>query len=386
MTAARHGAGTTPSPGRAARLLAHRSIAGVAWVTVTVVAALSRALRRQDHHRVELCIESGRAGFDLIEVKEVVRSAQERYGHERVVTHVVEDRRRYLRAARARVRSDRPCRYWVDPRSGAQTWFRAVLQSIGLAHLLAWYGVIPLVWLTDVPVRRWRLQAEILSARRGMTLIVMDPRSCDIPFAHSRFVGPMPPPFSRRTLRNLEEARRSASSSGKLRIVFAGSLYEPRRSSLLRIQQELRERGLNLEIHARELGAPRIPDNEYWALLASADVVITTAVQVAGRGIDATSTPHLVYRYTEALLAGAALVAPPVPGSEHLYRPGTDFFAFESENDAIRIIQSLAEDPIRRRSVASAGHAQACGLVEEGHVWQAIERYARDDCRTSAKP
>lgn len=356
------------------RLLLHRSIAMAVGITVLAVRRASALLRRRERPRYEVCIESGRAGFDLIEVKELVRSAQERYGSDRVLTHVVRDRRHYLLAIRSRLREGRPRRYWVDPRSGAQTLLRALLQSIGLAHLLAWYGVTPVVWLTDVPVRRWRLQAEILSAADGAAFILMDPMKSDIPFAHGNFIGPVPPPFSTRTLRTLRESRRSHVPGSPARVMFAGSLYEPRRSILLRIRQQLREDGIDLEIHARELGAPRISDEEYWALLSSSDIIVTTAAQVHGSGIDASNVPHLIYRYSEALLAGAALVAPLVPGSEHIYRPGLDYLSFDDEHGAVRAIRDLCGDRDRRLEVARSGHRRAMQLVHDAYTWQEVER------------
>lgn len=363
----------TPPASRTARLVVHRWIVHAVRVTASMTTRFAGFLRRRTSPRHELCIESGRAGFDLIEVKELVLSAEEYYGAEEVVTHAVEDRRHYLRAARSCIRSERPRRYWVDPRSGAQTGMRAILQSLGLAHLLAWYGVTPIVWLTDAPVRRWRLQAEILSAKDGAVFVLVNPAQSDIQFAHRRLVGPMPPPISSRTLARLIKARHVSPMVRPPRIVFAGSMYEPRRASMLRIQQLLRERGLILEIHARELGEPRVPDEAYWALLTGSDIIVTTSAPNSEPGSDPTTFPHLIYRYTEALLAGAALVAPVVPGSEHVYRPGVDYFSFHDEQSAAQAVQELVDRPEKRRAIASSGHSRAASIVREGYTWRCID-------------
>lgn len=347
------------------------AIVWCAKVTVRIV----RAIRRIGVQRFEtiICIESGSVGFTLLEIRELYRSAVERYGLSSVARSVVADRRRYLFNARASIRASLPRYYWVDPRSGSQKSRRAVLQSLGLTVLLAWYGITPIVWLADLPHRRMRLQAEILAAGRGVVLVMEDPRESPIRLAHENFRGPMPMPLSRETFDGLRGLR-TASAAGNPSAIVVGSLYEPRISIVRRVQDSLRTRGHELEVHARPVAGVRVPDSEYWRRLASAAVVFTTADHSIDDEVDRVDSPHLVYRYTEALAAGAPLVAPVIRTARHLYEPGVHYAGYETEAEAIDLIAELLEDPARREELAEAGRRQVERILDEAPMWGIIER------------
>lgn len=325
-----------------------------------------------------VCIESGAIGFTLIDVQEVERTAVEHYGRDRVARVIVEDRNRYLRNAREALSRTRPKFYWVDPRSSSQHFIRGPLQSAGLAILLAWHDVAPIVWLTDVPHRRWRLQAEILSSGSGVGFVLESPANSSVQLAHSNFLGPMPMPISGATLKMLEGLASGEPADRAARqptAVFVGSLYEPRTTTMGTISEELSRRGHRLEVHARALGGTRISDLEYWSRLANAAVVFTTAAQVtAPRGIDTTDSPHLVYRYTEALAAGTALVAPRVPYSEHVFAPGIHYAAYETEEEAVELLDSLLNDVTRREAMGKAGRKRVKELSSASSVWLLAEQ------------
>jgi hypothetical protein len=320
-----------------------------------------------------LCIESTSRGFSLIDIQEVERSAQERFGVNRVTRSTVTDSRGYLSNANWSVTTTRPEAYWIDPRSGSQRTFQAIFQSIGLAVLLAWHGVTPIVWLTDADHRRWRLQSEILSAGSGVTFVLENPTTSPLRFAHGRFYGPVPMPLSSATLNQLDRTS-TGNTTAPPSAVFVGSLYEPRTTFIGKVQEQLAQRGYALQVHARRLGGRRIPDDEYWRRLVEADVVFTTATHAdSERGTDKVETPHLVYRYTEALAAGSALVAPLVPGSEHVFAPGQHYAGYTTEEEAVSLIISLLESAERRQEMADAGRARVAELLRESTIWTIVE-------------
>lgn len=352
----------------------HRSLTSISRALVCLTATLARGLDRRESSVI--CIESGVVGFTLIDVSELERSAIERYGSANVARSTVTDRRRYLRNARRSIDACSPKYYWVDPRSGSQQPVRAILQSLGLAVLLAWRRVTPVVWLTDAPHRRWRLQAEILTAGSGLILTLHPPKGFGVRFTHERVHGPLAMPMSQATMDRLAQAP-GIETEGPPTAVFVGSLYEPRTSTIERVREALNRQGYVLEVHARAAEGPRIPDEEYWRRLSSAAVVYTTAAHAVEREADLVETPHLIYRYTEALAAGAPLVAPLVPGAEHLLEAGVHYADYGSEEEAVATIIRLLDDSSARQRLRDAGRRRIEQVNREQGVWQIIEGFGR---------
>lgn len=351
------------------RLWIHRFICGVVWLLATIAGRLGALLRTEPSDRPTICIEAGTRGWELIEYREIHQSASEFFGAGAVIKHEVADRKRYISECRTVVRAARPQLYWVDPRSGAQEPFRAVLQSLALGVILAWYGVAPIAWLADGPNRVWRLQAEMVTAKAGTCLVFMHPRLGGIRFAHRRIHGPCIFPLSLATLRRLEAKRSQGRAETNPVVSFVGSLYEPRRSRLLQLRDLLARRGVNLRLIAPELTGRRLTNDEYWDVLLQSDILVTTADHVESDGQDLVREPHFVFRYTEALAAGVALVAPVVQGTEELIRPGRDYVGLKSLSTAAEEVERLYSDPQRINLVSQHGHRTMAKLVEHQWFW-----------------
>jgi hypothetical protein len=331
-----------------------------------------------------LCMEGGPAGWAIIELVELAASAEEYLGAGRVHRLVVPSRDVYLRTVREAMDAVRPTHYLYDPRTGSQEWFMAPWEAFRIGLMAAQRGVVPIGWLTDLPIRRWRLQVAIATAAAGVTMTLMNAPQVARLFPHRRLSGPSMMPLSEATLDTLEatRAQHDAAPVGPARAVFTGSLYEPRTTALMAIRDGLRARGLELEILSRELGGPRVPNETYWERLAVADIVVTTADQVFGAGIDNTGLPHLIYRYTEALAAGALLVAPPVPAIERYFVPGEHFVPFDGTADGVDVIARMLADRETRRRIARAGHARAASLIRARACWLAIDAALGSDSLT----
>jgi hypothetical protein len=245
-----------------------------------------------------------------------------------------------------------------------------VLQSVALALVLAWYGVTPIAWLADAPNRVWRLQAEVVTVRRGVCLSFMHPRKGGVRFAHGRIHGPCLFPLSKATLYRLRSDRPQKPVGVDPVVSFVGSLYEPRRSRLEALRDDLARRGIRLDLIAPELTGRRLTNDEYWAAILESDILVTTAEHAISQGHDVVNEPHFVFRYTEALAAGAALVAPIVRGSEELMHAGRDYLPFDSINEAGERVLELYEDLALRASVAEHGHRTSVRLIESGTFWR----------------
>lgn len=353
-------------------LLLHSVVAALSFVAQRCIRATVFFLQEPNAPCASVCIESGTRGFELIDVQELEQTAIEHFGIDKVYRSTVTNSSKYLANARYEIRRRRPRFYLIDPRSGSQSQPRAMLQSFGLACILTWHRVTPVVWLTDAPMRRWRMQAEILTADAGLAFTLVNPTQSEIRFVHRRFRGPTLLPMSCMTLTKLAKLRDVRPPNGSPRAVFVGSLYEPRSTEIRRVSVRLAELGYELELKTRVLGGPRVSAEEYWFSLVSADVLFTTASQVHEAGTDWTSEPHLIYRYTEALAAGTALVAPVVPGSSHLLKSGLHYAGYETEEDAVAQIVRLLEHEDERRELGHRGRNQMTLLSMGASVWAAV--------------
>ncbi len=364
------------NPSVPGRLWVHRAICGSVRLLSAIAGWCGMLLARKPSQRVRICIEAGRKGWNLIEYQEIAESAAEFFGVESVVRHEVSDRKRYIRDAHSAILATRPDFYWFDPRSGAQEPLRAVFQSVTLAVVLAWYGVTPIAWLADAPNRVWRLQAEVVTVRRGVCLSFMHPWTGGVRFAHGRIHGPCLFPLSKATLYRLRSDRSQKPAGLDPVVCFVGSLYEPRRSRLETLRDDLARRGVRLDLIAPELTGRRLTNDEYWTALVDSDILITTADHVVSEAQDAVNQPHFIFRYTEALAAGAALVAPIVKGSEEFIRAGHDYLPFESIDEAGEQILELHEDASLRSLIAEQGHEAIVRLIESGIFWRSAVQAA----------
>ncbi|MES3032819.1 MAG: glycosyltransferase [Gemmatimonadota bacterium] len=320
-----------------------------------------------------LCVEGGPAGWEIIELIELAASASEYLGADHVRRVVVPSRDVYLDTVRAAIADGRVTHYLYDPRTGAQESPAALWEAFHVGLMTARAGVIPIGWLTDLPIRRWRLQVAIATAASGVTVTLMAAAQVARVFPHRRLSGPVMMPLSEATLATLEARREQAREVSAPRAVFTGSLYEPRTTALFAIRDGLRAQGLELEILSRELGGPRVPNEVYWHRLVDADIVVTTADQVFGDGIDDTGLPHLIYRYSEALAAGALLIAPAVPAIERYFVPGEHFVHFDDPAHAVEVIAHYLANPDERRRIAHLGYTRLQHLVRARGCWLAID-------------
>ena len=321
-----------------------------------------------------LCVDAGEEGWRIIEYEELYSSASEFFGTDNVVKVTIVNRERYVRQVLQTLRSNSITHYIYDPRSGSDRYVKAIYQSICLAMLFQWFDVVPIARITDVPVRRWRLQVSIITAINGVCITLMHPTLVRPFFHHSRVVGPLHMPMSKTTLAKLAEIREQhGDERDRTDVVFTGSLYEPRITYLRRVEDILKTRGVPLKMVTRELGEPRDPNSRYWKRLIDAGVIITTADQLSGPGIDRIGAPHLLYRYTEVLSAGALLVAPAVPGISRCFRPNQDFLACDGPEDAANKIEEAVRDHSSRNAIARSGYRRIRQLVEMDFFWRSID-------------
>ncbi len=329
--------------------------------------------RRAADRAATICMEAGARGWELIEFKELYASACEYLGSERIHKIVINRDEDYLAQVKYAADHYQPTHYVYDARTGSQQWLSALWQSFRIAVLFYVRGITPICILTDLPMRTWRAQCAMVSARAGIVTSLMSPRRFGPIFPHGRVVAPVLMPFSAATLQLVDDIACRREESQPPTAVFVGSLYEPRTTILREIGVGLAARGLTLDMKGRELGQPKSAETDYWARLCNAALVVTTADQIAVAGTDWTWFPHLIYRYIEVTACGTLLVAQAVPGIERYFTPGEHFVAYTTPAQAVDVIAHYLTHAEERQRIAQCGRERARALIGARIYWAGID-------------
>lgn len=336
----------------------------VAWLGLVP----ARSWRRPPlDRRIRIAVESGRIGWTHVFYEELWQSLVE-YAESAELTRVVVDRDApYAPQARAWTTAAGLTHAVIDLRTGPQDWRGGLASAFGIAWRLGRRGVAPIVLLTDASLRRHRAQAAIITAHRGVVVTFMDRHRVRRMFPHRRIIGPLPMPVSRRRL----DALPPAADQGDGTVVFIGSVYPPRSVFLERLGERLSERGVALRINGDKYGTS---NEDYWRTLATSGVLVTTTLQGMPRdSMDWIWIQQLVFRFSEALAAGAVLAAPAVEGADRFFTPGEDFAPFGSLDEAVEVLARLATDPSERARLRVRGGATGRRLVQEQVFWRLID-------------
>lgn len=348
------------------------------WLMWLVLGMLSpvrwATVRRRTANRAStICMEAGARGWELIEFKELYASACEYLGSERIHKIVIDRDGDYVAQVKHAADHYQPTHYVYDARTGSQRWSTALWQSFRIAVIFYVRGITPICILTDLPMRTWRAQCAMVSARAGVVTSLMSPRRFGPIFPHGRVVAPVLMPFSAATLHLVDDIARQRAEPQPPTAVFVGSLYEPRTTILREIKDGLAARGLVLDMKGRELGTPKAAEADYWARLCNAALVVTTADQIAVAGTDWTWFPHLIYRYIEVTACGTLLVAQAVPGIERYFTPGEHFVAYTTPAQAVDVIAHYLTHAEERQRIAQCGRERARALIGARIYWTGID-------------
>ena len=321
----------------------------------------------------KIVLEAGERGWSepapgLLELEQ---SAVEYLGPDSVVRFSVRGTRPYLSQVLDVLRQERPTHYFYDTRTGSQHPFWGSVQALVLAVLFAYYSVVPLTILTNLPARRWRRQVAAVTARRGLILILMSPAQVLGVLPHRRVLGPIFMPFSQQRLNQIrQEIQRSPGAKVTPTLTFIGSVYEPRRSTLESLTTEFAESNISFEIFARDPAGPKIDQTTYWTVLRESEFLLTTSDHIVKRGADAGSPPHMVYRYTEALIAECCLVAPDL-GTALI--PLQHFVPFTDAPELRETLEELTKSPQRVERIRREGANFMTDRIENQLWWREVD-------------
>lgn len=332
-----------------------------------------RRNRRSPPEKSKILLEAGGPGWaepapGLLELEQ---SAADYLGPPAVVRLSVSGRRSYLAQVFRKLQEERPSHYFYDTRTGSQHPVWGSVQALVVAIFLAAFSVTPITILTNFPARRWRRQVAAVTASRGLILTLIPPAKIRGAFPHGRVLGPVFMPFSQKRMNQIREQRPSGGSTGKLwSLTFIGSVYEPRRSTIQDIQNEFAGSKVEFVVHERDPSAPKIDPQTYWGVLRQADFVFTTADHIEKPGADVGCPPHMVYRYTEALVAESCLVAPDL-GTALV--PWRHFIPFTTPGELRATLELLAHTPEKIEAIRREGADFIRDRIVTHRWWQEVD-------------
>lgn len=330
-------------------------------------------LRKRQATGAILCIAAGARGWEAIEFQELSRSAREYLGEQRVVEVVVSSPATYLTQVCRALTDSEVTHYLFDPRTGSQKSIASYFQSLAIGTMLAYRGVIPIAYCTDISERNWRLQVALVTATTGVCVCFMDSVELSRIFPHRRVIGPSIMPFSVETFEKVSALRRGSKLRNPGLVSFVGSLYEPRTTTLLKIQSLLAEIGIRFDVSTRKMGEPKAPENTYWEALTGSHIQLTTTSQIRHSGADMSEVNQLVYRATETLVCGAALVIEEVKGMSTFFQDKEHLYSFTTPEEAVSIIRALLSDRSKLSGVKLAGHRKIEEIVRGQIFWRTID-------------
>ena len=346
----------------------------LAWVFLLPAAIWGklRMARRSDAGSRRIAIESGIIGWTHVYFEELLASAKEYFGTQRVVRHTIDRDRPYLAQMKANVRGDEPTHVVWDVRTPGQSWPASVRQAIGASWFLLTRGITPIVVLTDAFYRRQRWHAAVLTAFSGVVVTFANDRIVAPIFPHSRIIGPLPMPISVHRLEWLITQYESRVDPEEPRVQFIGSVYPPRDLFLNEVGDRLAAQGITLHVNRDKAGTSNA---DYWMTLVNADVVVTTTVQGPPRPyMDWIWVQQAVFRYAESTAAHAALVAGPVDGGFDYFQDQVDFCQFRGINEAVDAVVEMVRSPDRRQQIAESGFATVSRIIREHEFWRRIDQ------------
>jgi glycosyltransferase involved in cell wall biosynthesis len=348
------------------------------YINITFIFIL---FRKRKKSKTILCIEAGENGWESIEYKELLTSAKEYLTETTVIKNNIIKNISYINQMRKCIKNHKPTHYFYDPRTGSQNFFIGILESFYISWVFAINGIIPIVFLTDFSFRRWRFQSAIITANNGVVISFMPFASIINKFPHNRYIGPNIIPISNITLTKIEKIM-IENKFLKDDINFIGSLYEPRTTILNQLKIKLQDKGINFNIHGRNLGSKRVPDDEYWYKLINSKITFTTAEQNISVLRDWNNQLHLVYRYLEAMMCGTLLVAPNISGITRFFRPNIDFVCYDNIDNAVDLIIYYNENDEERLKISESGKLKAKALIISHSFWQGIDILLRNRALT----
>ena len=154
----------------------------------------------------KILLSAGKIGWESIEYKEIFQSAIEYLGDTgSVIQHKLENNDNYIKELNGIFKKESVTHFFYDPRTGNQTLLKGFIDSIRILALLIKFNIIPIVYLTDISDRKWRMKGAVVSCFDGIALSFLAPKFIGPIFPHKRLIGPSIMPFSKKTFHTIQQ-------------------------------------------------------------------------------------------------------------------------------------------------------------------------------------
>ena len=341
------------------------------FLAARLVYSLLAFFPNKRHQSKKLVISAGDKGWESIELKELYASAVEWLGADQVTALEYHPQMTVFDELR-------DCsHYFYDPRTGydyseepPRRRRASFIRAIKIGIICAWRGITPIAYVTDFSLRDWRTSAFIVTAKSGLLGCVLSPVSVGSRYLwHDRVTGPMPMALSNSLSNKLS---RDISNPRPILISFSGSLYEPRKSFINDLEKKCKAEGYELVVNSRKVGGPRRSDEEYWKELSDSVFVVSTSEQDLEDELDFRHVKQVVYRFSEALLAGACLISDEPDGVGRYFKSGEHFVVANTVDDVIEILHDYKQRPEFYSKIALRGQKKAQAIAGCSYFWNTI--------------
>ena len=121
------------------------------------------------------------------------------------------------------------------------------------------------------------------------------------------------------------------------------------------------------------MGGQRRSDDLYWSDMQASTFVVSTAGQNLEDDLDFRDVKQMVYRYSEATLAGSCLIADIVLGVEQYFEPGVDFVVAETPEAVVDVLDDFLRRPEHYLQIAENGRRKAEMLSSSWFFWNTVD-------------
>ena len=132
--------------------------------------------------------------------------------------------------------------------------------------------------------------------------------------------------------------------------------------------------GSSAKIYIKEKSEQDLTADSYWEELGSGQICITTTFQYVYGYLtaDRTYINQMVFRITEALIAGNLLFLSDCPGIEKYFRKDLDYVAFSSAKDLAFKIEYYSQNIKAADIIKESGHSRVTQLILSKTFWNEI--------------
>lgn len=355
----------------------------IAFVSAKITSVIPKIFRNRKKNETKIvAIEAGKLGMKSVFYEELVDSAKEFYGTNKVIEFTINREKSYLKQSYRNIRVYKPNLLIVDPRTGSQFWPRAYLQTMIILIFSRVFNFTPIVILTDASILLWRIQAIMLTANRkskGVIVTFLDYKKFKFLFPHSRIIGPSLIPISKQRIAQIEIMSKSnirKSITNKSYIHFLGSLYNKRKIFFDEMNILLGESTAETTILMSK--KDKFPSsNEYWNFLVENPISITTTFIEKNPKYyyDRSDINQLVFRISEALAVGNFLFCQFFPGISEIFTDGKEMCIYYNKEDLLKKIVYYFENQEEMVSVSKTGNEFYKELARKNFFWTEIELY-----------